>query len=288
MALTPAQVKGRIKNVAKENHADARNLMRIFMMERFLERVASSAYSEKFIIKGGILVTSMIGVSLRSTMDIDTMIQNFNLSEQEALRIVREICDVDVNDDVIFKVKEAKGIMDEMEYPGIRIGIDAVMGNMITPIKIDISTGDVITPRAIEYEYKFMLEDKSIKLWTYNLETIMAEKLQTVLARGILNTRMRDYYDIHILKIRYANDIKNDILKNAFKATCMKRGTEKLLTMGDREFEKILHDNNLIKLWKSYQEKYSYAKNISYEDIIGSVKQLVEICINVVKSIPTT
>lgn len=106
MALTPAQVKGRIKNVAKENHADARNLMRIFMMERFLERVASSAYSEKFIIKGGILVTSMIGVSLRSTMDIDTMIQNFNLSEQEALRIVREICDVDVNDDVIFKVKE--------------------------------------------------------------------------------------------------------------------------------------------------------------------------------------
>jgi hypothetical protein len=116
----------------------------------------------------------------------------------------------------------------------------------------------------------------------------MAEKLQTVLARGILNTRMRDYYDIHILKIRYANDIKNDILKNAFKATCMKRGTEKLLTMGDREFEKILHDNNLIKLWKSYQEKYSYAKNISYEDIIGSVKQLVEICINVVKSIPTT
>ena len=217
MQLTPEQVKGRIKNVAKENKADARTLMRIYMMERFLERVANSQYKDNFIIKGGMLVTAMVGVALRSTMDIDTSIKNQNLSAEDAKRIVDDIKDIDLGDGVTFEVKEVSNIMDEMEYPGIRFTMNAVMGKLVTPMKIDISTGDVITPRAIEYNYKLLLDDRSISLWSYNLETILAEKLQTVLARGLLNTRMRDFYDIKTLLSIYEQDIDADVLKKAFE-----------------------------------------------------------------------
>jgi len=213
MQLTPEQVKGRIKNVAKENKADARTLMRIYMMERFLERVANSQYKDNFIIKGGMLVTAMVGVALRSTMDIDTSIKNQNLSAEDARRIVDEIKDIDLGDGVTFEVKEVSNIMDEMEYPGIRFTMNVVMGKLVTPMKIDISTGDVITPRAIDYKYKLLLDDRSISLWSYNLETILAEKLQTVLARGLLNTRMRDFYDIKTLISIYEHDIDADVLK---------------------------------------------------------------------------
>ena len=196
MQLTPEQVKGKIKNIAKEMKADARILMRLHMMERFLERVSISKYKDNFIMKGGMLVTAMVGVSLRSTMDIDTSIKNQNLSAEDARRIIDEIKNIDLGDGVTFEVKGVSNIMDEMEYPGVRFAMNAVMGKLITPLKIDISTGDVITPRAIEYHYKLLLEDRFISLWSYNLETILAEKIQTVLARGLLNTRMRDFYDI--------------------------------------------------------------------------------------------
>ena len=207
MQLTPEQAKGRIKNLAKQKNADARVLMRIYMMERFLERISVSEYKDNFIIKGGMLVALMVGVSLRSTMDIDTSLKNQELSEEEARRIVDEIRQIDIHDGVYFEIKDVSGIMDEMEYPGVRFTMNAVMGKLATPIKIDISTGDIITPRAIKYSYKLLLEERNISLWTYNLETIFAEKLQTVLARGVLNTRMRDYYDISILLSVYEKDI---------------------------------------------------------------------------------
>ena len=274
MSLTPAQIKGRIKNVAKTNKADARVLIRIYMMERFLERVANSKHAEDFIIKGGILVTSMIGVSLRSTMDIDTTIRNFDLTQEEALKIVKEICEIDLNDNVSFKVKEVSSIMDEMEYPGIRIGLDAFIGEMVTPIKIDISTGDVITPSAIEYDYKLMLEERSIRLWSYNLETILAEKLQTVLARGTLNTRMRDYYDIYTLMLCYKDNIDADTIRAGFVATCKKRGTLDLISSGEELLDQLATDENLMNLWKCYQKKYPYAESIDYTDVITSTRQL--------------
>lgn len=274
MSLTPAQIKGRIKNVAKKNNADPRTLMRIYMMERFLERVSKSKYAEDFIIKGGILVTSMIGVALRTTMDVDTTIRNFDLSEEEALRIVTEICAIDMEDDVSFVIKDVSRIMDTMEYPGIRIGLDAIIGEMLTPIKVDISTGDAITPRAIEYDYKLLLEERSIKLWSYNLETILAEKLQTILARGTLNTRMRDYYDIYVLTITYMDEIDSSTLKKAFAATCKNRNTAELLECSDEIISKISEDTELVKLWTRYQKKYSYAEEILYESIIEIMQKL--------------
>lgn len=274
MQLTPEQVKGRIKNVAKENKADARTLMRIYMMERFLERVSNSKYKDNFIIKGGMLVTAMVGVANRSTMDIDTSLKNQNLSAEDARRIADEIKDIDLGDGVTFEIKEVSNIMDEMEYPGIRFTMNAIMGKLVTPMKIDISTGDVITPRAIEYQYKLLLDDRSIRLWSYNLETILAEKLQTVLARGLLNTRMRDFYDIRTLLSIYEEEIDENVLKDAFEATCKKRETENLKVEGPQIITAIKEDAQLHNLWKSYQKKYPYAADISYEDIMESTKNL--------------
>lgn len=275
MQLTAEQVKGRIKSVAMKNKADARTLMRIYMMERFLERLAHSAYKDHFVIKGGMLVTAMVGVAHRSTMDIDTSLRNQNLSAEDARRIVEEIKDIHLDDDVHFEIKEVSHIMDEMEYPGIRLTMNAVMGKLITPMKIDISTGDVITPRAIEYPYQMLLDDRVIHLWTYNLETILAEKLQTVLARGLLNTRMRDFYDIHILLSIYGEAIDADVLKRAFEATCQKRGTGNLKEEAMKIMAVIGGDAHLQTLWKTYQKKYTYAADIHYEDIMESAKLLL-------------
>lgn len=276
MQFTPEQVKGKIKNIAKENKADARILMRIHMMERFLERVAVSKYKDNFIIKGGILVTAMVGVSLRSTMDIDTSIKNQNLSVENARRIIDEIKDIALGDGVTFEVRSVSDIMDEMEYPGVRFAMNAVMGNLITPMKIDISTGDAVTPYAMEYQYKLLLEDRFISLWSYNLETILAEKLQTIFTRGLLNTRMRDFYDIRILLSSYEKEIDDDILKDAFDTTCKKRNTKNLRTGASRIITAIENDGQLHTLWKSYQKKYPYAADIGYEDIMESIKLLWE------------
>ena len=277
MGFTSEQIKGRIKSVAKQNNADARTLMRIYMMERFLERLAQSEYRDNFVIKGGILVTAMIGVAHRSTMDIDTSMKNLNLSAEDALRVVNQVKDIDLDDGVSFEVKDVSNIMDEMEYPGIRVTMNANVGRLITPLKIDISTGDVITPRAIEFNYDLLLEDRSISLWSYNLETILAEKLQTVLARGILNTRMRDFYDIRMLLDTYEDKVNKAVLKDAFAATCKKRGTDHLQEQAEEIIKIIEADEQLQVLWRAYQKKYSYAADIDYASVISGVRKLMEI-----------
>ena len=276
MGFTPEQIKGRIKSVAKQNNADARTLMRIYMMERFLERLAQSEYRDNFIIKGGILVTAMIGVAHRSTMDIDTSMKNLNLSAEDALRVVNQVKDIDLDDGVSFEVKDVSNIMDEMEYPGIRVTMNSNVGRLITPLKIDISTGDVITPRAIEFNYDLLLEDRSIKLWSYNLETILAEKLQTVLARGILNTRMRDFYDIRMLVDTYEDKVNKAVLKDAFAATCKKRGTDNLQEQAEEIVKIIEADEQIQVLWRAYQKKYSYAADIDYASVIRGVRKLMD------------
>lgn len=276
MGFTPEQIKGRIKSVAKQNNADARTLMRIYMMERFLERLTQSEYRDNFIIKGGILVTAMIGVAHRSTMDIDTSMKNLNLSAEDALRVVNQVKDIDLDDGVSFEVKDVSNIMDEMEYPGIRVTMNANVGRLITPLKIDISTGDVITPRAIEFNYDLLLEDRSIKLWSYNLETILAEKLQTVLARGILNTRMRDFYDIRMLVDTYEDKVNKAVLKDAFAATCKKRGTDNLQEQAEEIVKIIEADEQIQVLWRAYQKKYSYAAEIDYASVISGVRKLMD------------
>lgn len=276
MALTKEQLKGRIKNLAKENNADPRLLMRLYMMERFIERASVSKYKDNFIIKGGILVTSLVGISLRSTLDIDSTIKNQSISENDAKRMIDDICKIDVGDGVSFEVKDSSTIMDEMEYPGIRFTLNVIMDGLITPIKIDISTGDVITPRAIEYQYNFLLEDRTATLLSYNLETILAEKLQAILNRELLNTRMRDFYDIYVLFSMYENTINVDVLKEAFYATCKKRNSINLIKNSNLWINTISNSDVLENRWNEYQKKFAYVQGISYEDTINNIKILLD------------
>lgn len=275
MYLTPAQIKGRIKNIAKQNGSDPITLLRIYMMERFLERVTHSKYKNDFIVKGGILVTSMIGISMRSTMDIDTTIRNFDLTKEETTRIINEIKDIPLDDHIEFILNDVSDIMDNMEYPGIRIHMEAKLENLIVPIKIDISTGDVITPGEIKYEYALLLEDRTIQLWSYNLETILAEKMQTILARGVLNTRMRDFYDVTTLLSRYKDSINYNDLSLAFDKTCSKRETLSLLKDSKGILTSIKEDKTLQNLWKNYCRKYKYASHIDFSTNLESLDYLI-------------
>lgn len=275
MYLTPAQIKGRIKNIAKQNGSDPITLLRIYMMERFLERVTHSKYKNDFIVKGGILVTSMIGISMRSTMDIDTTIRNFDLTKEETTRIINEIKDIPLDDHIEFILNDVSDIMDNMEYPGIRIHMEAKLENLIVPIKIDISTGDVITPGEIKYEYALLLEDRTIQLWSYNLETILAEKIQTILARGVLNTRMRDFYDVTTLFSRYKDSINYNDLSLAFVKTCRKRETLSLLKDSKGVLSSIKEDKTLQNSWKNYCRKYKYARHIDFSTNLESLDYLI-------------
>lgn len=275
MYLTPAQIKGRIKNIAKQNGSDPITLLRIYMMERFLERVTHSKYKNDFIVKGGILVTSMIGISMRSTMDIDTTIRNFDLTKEETTRIINEIKDIPLDDHIEFILNDVSDIMDNMEYPGIRIHMEAKLENLIVPIKIDISTGDVITPGEIKYEYALLLEDRTIQLWSYNLETILAEKIQTILARGVLNTRMRDFYDVTTLFSRYKDSINYNDLSLAFVKTCRKRETLSLLKDSKGILSSIKEDKTLQNSWKNYCRKYKYARHIDFSTNLESLDYLI-------------
>lgn len=275
--FTAAQLKGKIKYFAKQKNLDARILLRIYMMERFLERITNSNYVDKIVIKGGVLITSMIGISLRSTMDIDTSIQEFKLSKRNVQAMIQEIINIDISDGVIFQIREFSEIMDNMEYPGLRVSIDAIIDEMKVPFKVDLSTGDAITPSAIEYKYRLMFEDRTILLKSYNIETILAEKLQTILSRGILNTRMRDFYDIHVLMSIYKDDIDKDILKKSFFRTCSNRKTFYVMESGNLIIDKIVREKYLKNLWVLYQKKYEYAQSIDYETVMYSILVLFKI-----------
>ena len=207
MIKTARQLKDLIRNLSKKNAADAQILMRNYMMERFLERISLSSYRDKFILKGGMLVAAMVGLDARSTMDLDATVKGANLSVEDVENMMAEIIAVPIDDGVTFQVKSISEIMDEAEYPGIRVTITTLFDGVRTPLKIDISTGDAITPKEVRYSFKLMLEDRSIDVWAYNLETVLAEKLETIITRTTTNTRMRDFYDIAILQQLYGSTL---------------------------------------------------------------------------------
>ena len=207
MIKTARQLKDLIRNLSKDKSADAQILMRNYMMERFLERISLSEYRDKFILKGGMLVAAMVGLDARSTMDIDATVKGATVGIEDVENMIASIISVPVDDGVGFRVKRISEIMDEAEYPGIRVSMETEFDGVITPLKIDISTGDAITPREVRYSFKLMLEDRSIEIWAYNLETVLAEKLETVVSRATTNTRMRDFYDLHILSQLHGQSI---------------------------------------------------------------------------------
>lgn len=278
MIKTAKQLKDLIRNLSKKKSADAQILMRNYMMERFLERISCSEYKDKFILKGGMLVAAMVGLDARSTMDIDATIKGTNVNVEDVENIITSIISVPLDDGVKFRVKQISEIMDEADYPGVRVGMETEFDGVRTPLKIDISTGDIITPREVRYSFKLMLEERSIDVWAYNLETVLAEKLETVIARNITNTRMRDFYDIHILLQIHGNSLNRGILHEALNATAKKRGSEHYLPEADLIFNEVQDSIVMKNLWSAYQKKFSYASDLSWESVMASVHYLHELC----------
>lgn len=276
MIHTSRQLKALVRNKSHGNNAQAATLIRNFVMERLLERISLSEYRNKLILKGGLLVASMVGLDNRSTMDMDTTVQNYNLSLESTKKMIEDIIAIPLDDGVQFLIKNIGSIMDEAEYPGIRFKLEASLDTMKTPLKIDISTNDVITPKEVNYEYKLMFEERSIPVLAYNLETVLAEKIETIISRGTLNTRMRDYYDLMILSVVKSEEINFTDLSRALEATSKKRKTQGLLSDSKNILEQIKFDAILIKQWEIYQQKYDYASNYNWNDIIKNIEQLFE------------
>lgn len=277
MIKTARQLKDLIRNLSKTKSADAQVLMRNYMMERFLERISLSDYRDKFILKGGMLIAAMVGLDARSTMDIDATIKGATVGIEEVENMIAAIVSVPIDDGVDFRVKRISEIMDEAEYPGIRVSMETEFDHVITPLKIDISTGDAITPREVRYSFKLMLEDRTIEIWAYNLETVLAEKLETVVSRATANTRMRDFYDLHILNQLHGHSISSADLSAALIATAAKRGTEKYLSNAMEVCGEVENSPVMEKLWEAYQKKFSYASDLPWHTVMDSIRSLYEL-----------
>ena len=279
MITTARQLKDLIRNLSKKKSADAQILVRNYMMERFLERISLSEYKNQFILKGGMLVAAMVGLDARATMDLDATIKGTNVSVEDVEMIISKIISIPLNDGVSFRIKRISEIMEEADYPGVRVSMETKFDGVITPLKIDISTGDIITPREIKYNFNLMLENRTIEVWAYNLETVLAEKLETVISRNVTNTRMRDFYDIYILQKLYGEQLSKDVLRDALVATAKKRETlEQIETEDiDEVFDEIQSSSVMENLWKAYQRNYSYSADIPWHIIMKSIRTLYEI-----------
>ncbi len=275
MIHTSKQLKDKARNISKGDNNIAKNLIRNFIMERFLERVSLSSYRDNFILKGGMLVAYMVGVDLRATMDIDTTVKALPLNETDAERIISEICAVPVEDGVTFRITSVKTIMSDFEYPGIRMMIEATLDRMKQAFKIDISTDDVITPAAVEYEYKLMFEDRSIQLLSYNTETLLAEKIQTILARGISNTRMRDFYDVYEIMNICLDEVDTDVLLQAFAATCQKRETIFSMEEIAETSEQIRNNEAMETLWIQFRSKNIFVGDLEWNTVMEYTLEVI-------------
>lgn len=270
------QLKAIIKNLAKEKHISAQLVMQNFMLERLLERISISTYRYNFILKGGFLIAAMVGLDTRSTMDMDATIKGLPVNEQTVYQMFYEICRIELNDEVAFNLRYIEEIRETDEYIGYRIALTANYPPMEIPLKLDITTGDKITPKEVQYEFRLLLENRNITILAYNLETIIAEKLETVISRGDQNTRPRDYYDIYILyKLQYEN-IRLEDLKNALYATTQKRHSSGSVE-SYKEIIGIVRESHIMQTqWLNYQKDFEYALGIAFSDICDTVIQLMD------------
>ncbi len=258
------------RNLAAKYNITVNEVLQNYMFERILERLSVSKYKNNFILKGGLLLSSIMGIDTRTTMDMDTCIKGINLTDDELYEVLQEILNIDLKDNVSFEINNSKPIREEDTYGGLRYNIVAKFDNIKVNLSIDIATGDLITPREIEYDYKMMFEDRSLTIMTYNIESIIAEKFQTVISRGILNSRMKDYYDLYYL-MKY-KDFSKQNLKIAIEKTFCKRNTD-MQDIG-KVISEIEKSEFVKDLWTSYSQKYQYAKNIKFEEIISSIYEI--------------
>jgi len=269
---TSTQLKALVRNLSKEKNVEAEIILRNFMLERLLERISISNHRNNFILKGGMLIAAIVGIDTRTTMDLDATIKAQILNEAEVTTIIDDILSVPVDDNVIFTFKGIEEIHEEADYPGYRVSIEAVLDKTRQVLKVDITTGDFVTPREVQYYFKLMFEDRTISIMAYNLETVLAEKFETVITRGITNTRMRDFYDIYILTATQPFD--TNTFRTALKKTSEKRHTTSQMSDLEGVIQTVAASNVIVALWSRYQKKYSYAADVTWEMAMDALKRL--------------
>ncbi len=271
---TPEQLKGAIRNIAAKKNLRPQEVLQMFLFERVLERLANSNYRNNFILKGGLLISSMLGISERTTMDMDTTVRGISMEEEEIVSVVKEILSVDVDDGIKFMLKTIEPIREDDAYNNFRVHLTAQYGKINAPMKIDITTGDTITPAAVQYSYPLSFEERSIPILAYTLETVIAEKYETIIRRNIGTTRARDFYDLHMLYQYHKDEIRMDILKTAVLHTARKRGSLEEIN----DWKEVLHDIReepiLNQLWKNYTSENSYASKLAFSEVLDTVDEI--------------
>lgn len=269
------QLKSRIKNLALKNKIPAQAVLQNFMLERLLERISVSKYKDIFILKGGMLIASMIGIGSRTTMDMDGTIRGYPLSDEAIQNAFTEICSISLNDDVTLTLNSITPIRDEDEYGGYRLMITAYYEAINTPLKVDITTGDIITPEAVRYTFHSSFEEKKIEIWAYNIETILAEKVETILRRSVLNTRPRDFYDVYILMKTHYSMIDKELFIAALNATAQKRASLTALQDQRKILQAIRSDTPMKRRWDLYCKENFYADNLEFDEVIKSLDEIL-------------
>ncbi|MFR0823042.1 MAG: nucleotidyl transferase AbiEii/AbiGii toxin family protein [Clostridia bacterium] len=270
--------KAIINNIAKENKISAQSVLQTYMLERLLERISLSNYKDNFILKGGMLISAMLGIDSRTTMDMDTTIKGFSLTEENIKNIMNEIFSIDLQDGVTLKIKSVSLIREDDDYGGYRITFEANYNdNMPVIMKIDITTGDKITYREVKYNFSLMLEERKIQIWSYNIETILAEKFESIIKRGVLGTRIRDYYDIHMLLNTQSKNIDTNTLREAIISTAKHRESTNMIKDWKEVIDILKDDETMKKQWERYQNNNFYAEGIEYKDLIDSLNKVGKI-----------
>ena len=271
---TPEQLKGSIRSMAEKKNLRAQEVLQMFFFERILERLAASKYRDNFILKGGLLISSMIGIQERTTMDMDTTVRGLPMEEDKIVAILKEILAIDVDDGIKFLWQSIEPIRDEDAYNNFRIHLKAQYGKISSPMKIDVTTGDAITPAAVQYDYPLLFEDRSVPVMAYTLETVLAEKYETVIRRNIGTTRARDFYDLYTLYRSRKDEIRPEVLKSALLHTAKKRNSMEDM----QEWRDILRDIReeppLYRLWENYTTENKYVGTLAFHEVLDAVDEI--------------
>ncbi len=270
------QLKSLVKRYAKEKGISPQLVLQNYMHERFLERVSVSEFKTNFIIKGGLLIASLVGLDTRSTMDIDATIKGYPVTEDAISRMIFNIIKIDLKDDVTFEVKSIREIREEDDYFGYRVALIAKCQQIAVPLKVDITTGDAITPGEISYTYRLMLEDRGIEMFTYNLSSLLAEKLETIISRGDQSTRPRDYYDVYLLRRLWSTNINSCELSDALYATARKRASLEIIKQYPEIMNVVKRSVVMIERWNNYRRDFDYLAGIELLDVCDSVVQILD------------
>lgn len=278
MSNSAQAVKDKLRNISKEKNVDFNSVMRFYMYDRFVERLSKSKYKDNFILKGGFYLSKLFGLDNRSTMDIDTAIRKTKFTEENIIKMITEIINIDVDDNVKFGIEKTEPIRDEDEYGGLRITINFTLENMRDSFHIDIATGDPIHPGPDDYKYESLIGNEVYKVWSYNLETVLAEKIETILSKLEASSRMKDYYDIYLIHKFKFNKINKTKFRGAVEKTFEKRefNADLIANLNVVKDSKILRDK-----WTSYSRKNSYARNLEFDETIKCLEEFIDIIVPV-------